>query len=270
MRSAGTSGKTTIQFIEAISQSVLRQDVDELIPKLQSLDFDRLDATLIATAVASTRNLAIPASDEMRQGLSAVEFNERVVDGLAVTFMFNVVNRIANLFELQPEWHSWRLNGAIRTASQAMMAIGLPHQMPIGNESQQVLLAPKIAELLCNFRVVKVSPIWGQLKALPSIEFAIYQLMSIAIQFSSGSPGLIDEVTDSCLCHFGNTLDDASVQPISRCCRQLFLEPFKSCDAWSRLDLSDRTKLDIAFWVSLLAAIHQLNSNSLARLVHIQ
>ena len=68
-------------------------------------------------------------------------------------------------------------------------------------------------------------------------------------------------------CRF--TLSDAASRRrlVSKSCRQLYAEPFKSCEDWSRLELSDRTKLDLVFWVALLAAIHQLNSEKIQNLV---
>ncbi len=267
MRSAGTSGKKTKLFTEAVKQSVLNRDANELVVKVQTLGFERLDAFLVAMAVALTRNLAIPSREEFRESKFTADFREKVVDGLAVTFMFNIVNRIANLYDLQPEWHKWRLTESIRTSSQSIMAAGLPVQMPLAEECQEVPCSPKITELLWNFGVDSVSPIWKHLSALPTVEFAIYQLMWIAIRYSRDSVELAQDATDGCLnqpssvnCHETNRI-------VSKCCRQLYAEPFKSCEDWSRLELSERTKLDLVLWVALLAAIHQLNSDKIQNLL---
>ncbi len=226
-----------------------------------------LDAFLVATAVALTRNLAIPLREDFLAVYSTTDLREKTVDGLGVTFMFNIVNRIANLYDLQPEWHRWRLTESIRTASQSIMAAGLPSQMPLTNECQEVQCSPKIAELLCNFGVHTASPIWTHLSALPTIEFAIYQLMWIAIRYSRDSVELAQDATDGCLNQPSSVNCQEANRIVSKCCRQLYAEPFKSCEDWSRLELSERTKLDLVLWVALLAAIHQLNSDKIQNLL---
>ena len=218
-------------------------------------------------AVALTRNLAIPSREEFRESKFTADFREKVVDGLVVTFMFNIVNRIANLYDLQPEWHKWRVTESIRTSSQSIMAAGLPFQMPLADERQEVQCSPNIAELLCNFGVDSVSPIWKQLSALPTVAFAIYQLMWIAIRYSRDSVVLIQEAMDGCLNQPSSVNCQETNRIVSQSCRQLYAEPFKSCEDWSRLDISERTKLDLAFWVALLAAIHQLNSDRIHKLI---
>lgn len=213
--------------------------------------------------MAITRNVPIVAVEPACRDQCTRETEEKLVDGLMVTFMFNVVNRIANFYELQPEWNRLRRSETIRNISQRIMAASLPFQMPLADEQQEVHTLPQIADYLIAFGVERPSPVWQCLRIVPSVEFAIYQLMMVATKFSKRSSDLIREVTDVCLDRPPTTPPHLLARESLDLLVRLFREPHRMAGVdRSALALDEQTIMDLIFWVALLAAVHQLNATA--------
>ena len=216
---------------------------------------------LIAFSVAVTRNLDLPAIQDLSSHGNSDENQKKIADSLGVTFMFNVVNRIANLFDLQPEWHRWRCTQAIRNLTQRLMAFGLPHQMNLADEFQSVESTSHIDTLLPKFGIESISPIWEKFHRLPSVEFAIYQLMLTAIRYSSQHQQLIQEVNAACKVESQDGSSRSRLPQDIEIWQRLYAAPYKLGGIeWSNSNPDDETQLDMVFWVAILAAIHKLNS----------
>jgi hypothetical protein len=246
--------------------SIAREsDADDLYTNVRAIGFDDTDAFFIATAVALTRNFALPQRDRMIGPTSPFAFREQLIDGLVVTFMFNIVNRIANFYNLQPEWTELRRTKALRRLTRTLMSFGLRTQMPLANDRKAADESdfPIVEPLLHHFGVKEVSPLWRQLAALPSVGVAINQLLWVAVNCSETDSKLTDTVTQACLgappTGSYHEIADSELSAWA----ELYAAPHRfSSSALSMLEIADATKLDILFRVALLAAVHKFNYQS--------
>ncbi len=245
-------------------------DANELQRSLSQNGFDSTEAFLIAVAVALTRNLALPVRGGPVGHSHPLLFREQLIDGLAVTFMFNIVNRIANAYDLQPEWVALRRTESIRRITRSFMAFGLPFQMPLSNDSKEASepLCTHVYSFVRHFGFDEVSPVWQQLCVLPSIEVAIYQLLWVAVNCSDTDDELLDAVTQTCLGPPEAICPPKTADAHLSVWKQMFAEPYNPFPFEASVSaISTGVKLDIVFRVALLASIHKLNCSNVRSLV---
>jgi hypothetical protein len=256
-------------LVAAVRKSVLNQAADDLQREIHELNFGGTDAFLIAAAVAITRDFAIPTRNRLPCS-DPVDFERQLIDGLVVTFMFNAINRIANVYGLQPEWVSFRRAEPTLRTTRALMALGLRLQMPLENDSWDIVepAYPELTPLLHQFGVSDVAPLWHRLVILPQLVTAIYQLLWVSVHCSDADNGLLDTVMQESLayqCAADNTA--ASNQPKS-IWSQLFAKPYTvgPSDVAGEIGPAGTT-LDVAFRVAMLAGVHKLNGPRTRKLV---
>jgi hypothetical protein len=192
-----------------------------------------------------------------------------VIDGLAVTFMFNAINRVANAYDLAPEWETLRRTDLIQTFTRRFMAFGLPLQMPLASDNIAITepVHSPISSLLHHFGVDSVSPVWQQLHLLPRVEMAIHQLLRATLNYSRTDDRLLNAVTRECLIsHANGNVVQAGEQSMPFW-SQLYVEPYNASRSSFAVLPDERTKIDVTFRVALLAAIHKLNGNSARQLI---
>jgi hypothetical protein len=239
--------------------------MDNLHSNVRTIGFDDADALLISTAVAVTRNFAFPARIHLVGETSRLESRKQLIDALGVTFMFNIVNRVANFYSLQPEWTELRRSNAVRSLTRPLMSFGLTTQMPLANDPKETDedVFPNVEPLLHHFGVKEVSLLWQGLDTLPSVRMAIYQLLWTAVNCSETDSEYTDAVTQECLGTAKGPHHEMANSEMSAWA-ELYATPHRfSISAWPMLEISDGTTVDILFRVSLLAAIHKFNCEAL-------
>jgi hypothetical protein len=258
-------------LIEAVRRAVLTRDADQLQQSVRKIKFKDSDAFLISVAVAVTRNMTLPKKSDPVECGNPFPTRWELIDALCVMFMFNVVNRIANAYGLLPEWNSLRRTETVRHATGKLMSVGVSYQMPLVNDDDEesgASLVPFIESLLHEFHIVAVSPVWQQLQFLPSVERAIYQLLSVALSDSNTDSAYFHQVTQDCIGLSEGTSGLPAPDSHLAIWRLLFAEPHKiSHTDLSNLELSAEAKLDLVFRVSMLAGINKLNCNSVRNLI---
>jgi hypothetical protein len=191
LQSAGTSISQTKEFGEAVQSSAQSADWQRLVAQLQALGFSATDSSYVAVAVAATRDMT-PPSCYFIPNQPTSELRDEFVDVVTVILLFNVVNRIADAYGLQPEWARVRRTERLRRWTRWLMSVGLPYQMPLASDGHRdsESLTPHVIECLTLLQVESVSPIWRLLRHVPTIEIAIYQLLSASIHFYDGGTSL--------------------------------------------------------------------------------
>jgi hypothetical protein len=234
--------------------------------ELGGLGFDEAEAFLISIAVGLTRDIALTPLADGKDRALAIFSRPQLVDALAVTFMFNIVNRIANFYNLQPEWTQLRRTERLQRITRPLMAFGLLRQMPLTPDQSEsgVFLDESIKTLLNELGVDQVSSVWSQLHVLPPVELAIFQLLSVAVYETATSDSLLDKVTRDCL-DFAQQSDSPVADTIWT---KLFSEPHKmSRQDVDELAMESRTKLDVVYRVALRSSIAKLSGSEVEGLL---
>src|SRR5688572_2060498 len=176
-------------FCDAVRQFVRdgeagRHEASRLVAALARTGFDRADAFLIGAAVALTRGFPLPSTGAAAEIERLPDWRERALDALSVMFMFNVVNRVANAYDLMPEWERLTASGWRRTKLTELMSMGLPLLMPLESDAGGAEAeAPPLEPLIRQWGISQPSPMWKQFRIFPSVELAIYRLMWVSINY---------------------------------------------------------------------------------------
>jgi hypothetical protein len=254
-------------FCEAIRTALLHRDSNQLAGLLTQIHFEPSDAFLIAAAVALTRNLPLPRAEAFSGLVIQSDWQKRAIDALAVTFMFNIVNRIANAFELVPEWNSVGHTDWFRSRMHAIMSFGLPMLMPLDYDPQEPVpcSAPFIEQLLHEFGIDHPSGIWQQLGALPTVEFAIYRLLWVGVHCCETDQRTIEKL----LCAQEDEDAERAAGRRNPFWKERVDAPYLRPQDVATLckGTDEGTKVDLAFRVALLAGTNTLNSSAAAELV---
>jgi hypothetical protein len=245
-------------------------NVGDLPQELRGIDFDETTAFLIAVAVAITRSLDLPAR-HMPGGRAAESIaGLMLIDALCVTLMFNIVTRIANAYDLEPEWIGVRRGAGLQRVTRALMALGVRWQMPLredDNEPTEVGLT-QVESQIRQFGLDPTSSLWRHLDALPTIEVAIAQLLSAAAHGSLAEQQSVDETPRDCLQHVGASVKLERADRGLSVWNRLDAEPEKVTHATiAALELDASIEIDMVFRVALLAALKKLNRADVSELV---
>lgn len=279
LQSAGTPPETSSRLVDAIEQVVRSGNCDGLLAELERLGFEEYHGILIMLAVAVTRNLCLPAEDQIiQQLLMRNAIREEFLDALAVTFLFNSVTRIANAYDLDPEWARLGRSKLLRRAIRRFFTLALPWQMTLEDDEQQdqERRAGQIQDLLSALGLKSISPIWRELGRIPTLYRAIYQLLWVSIQCSELDDDILALITSRCIdIGEGNgnaqsVPSEGTVDEALQFAARLFAQPhaINSYDVTKlrRSGFDEKQILDFVFRVSLLAGVFTLNCDVVRRL----
>lgn len=222
---------------------------------------------ILSLAVAVTRRISIP-DDLFPSPTSASEpmpLDEDLFDAMTIVFMFNVVNRIANAFDIAPEWAMLGRVGVGRRIAQWIMSIGLQWHMSleglgdIGHENIAVDLIYPALEL--GLPVQRFSAIWPELNRDPSVRTAIYQLLWVSLTCSELSGEFLRRCVEVVMPAPGVSPTTFS-DPLSEYCAVVFFRPFQFSPSnypAKRLGLTEDQKLDVTFRIAIAAAFEKMN-----------
>ena len=107
---------------------------------------------------------------------------DQLVDGLFVTFMFNLINEIANRYDLQPEWSMIEWSGTVR---KKLLQIALPSFVKMEQISceNDIDLTTNLSASITQLKLRGLSEMWNSLGSKYVWEcFNEYPRIAITIQ----------------------------------------------------------------------------------------
>jgi hypothetical protein len=250
-----------------IRQSIQSETISLLPALFESLGFTHRVGTVLSLAVAVTRGISIPQA-LVPFPISANEslpLDEDLVDAMSVVFMFNVVNRIANAFDIAPEWAMFGRIGIGRRIAQWIMSIGLPWHMSLDglDETKLRIIAFDLVVPAheAGIPVQHYAAIWPEIKRHPSLSTAIYQMLWASLTCSE----LSGELLRRCVESVTRTTRDSpilSTDMLSQYCAAIYFHPFRFLSAdypAARLGLTEDQKLEVTFRIAIAAAFEKMH-----------
>jgi hypothetical protein len=184
-----------------------------------------------------------------------------------VIFMFNMINRIANAYDLQPEWNGLRSSKLGNRIGQAVMASGLPYVMPLQEIETADSEPTDFARSLQKFGFRRIGNVWREFEAQPRLAIAIEQLLIASGWYCEQDNGELDQITKMLLADADPELpatEAGEPQEALQVARILIHEPYRFCrsdreylaaNGWSQ-----RRILDLFFRAAMLAGVSKINS----------
>jgi len=183
---------------------------------------------------------------------------------MTVVFMFNVVNRVANVFNIAPEWTIFGREGWRRRVAQWVMSMGLPWHMSLQPlaESEQVKPARDLAMPAeqIGLPAELLSVLWNELNNIPSIRTAVYQLFWTSLTCSKLDSHILRQLVEAVVGKVDSS-DKLTSDGLGAFCEGLFHHPFAGAVSnfnAVHVDLTDEEKLDVVFRVSIAAAVEKM------------
>lgn len=260
-----------IDLVRSVSQFNRDHDAGRLIEHLKN-QFSPFESLLICLAVVVTRGAEFDPLNHLPEQRTSADALTSFIDCVSVTFVFNIVNRLANFYGLTPEWLLPREGRIVATWRQSLMAFGVSQQMRInmpqsqGNDETDPRRLECIEQLLLRMGGMTLSRTWKLLKCIPAVETAIFQFVSVVANNSRSDEVSLMQATQAAQGDFGepNVGPEAAAHALWRC---LYDEPYRLRTKDSECLLFDTGSLiDHVLRVTVLAAANRINSVSIERL----
>ena len=251
--------------MESVRHSILDSSLHGLPENLKNLDFSHREAALISLAVALTRRMTFPEDigrciiqTQQPAANSRATALEQLLDCLSVVFMFNIVNRLANFHQLEPEWTAPIESAWTREWVRGLLAWGVGLQMSLAsdvNDRSMLANEEKVKTLVATLGVPKPSDVWGTMRDLPSPFRAIVDIVAK----TAGCNGLPRLMRDP-KCRYEFQLENERVEQ-PEIWDRLFSHPWTvEDDMGEKMGLSREQEVDFLFRIAVLASIAKLES----------